>query len=1009
MACRHNPRVRQERLFVVGARGSWEAKVGESPTGGPDPDTIKTLADFARELTALREGAGLTIRDVARRAEIPDTTASGYFAGRHLPAIYQHDLFIKIIQACDVMEPRDIQRWVDALVRLRRGHGERNDTPEGASGIFISSRSGTQNTAISGVAERLAKHFGDSQVFRDSVSIPAGSHFPDKLRRALDSCKVLLVAITPEWLDRDVDGRRRIDHDEDWVRFEIATALKSDKIVIPLLIGEALLPSQDDLPPGLRELAHRQAIRIADDSYDRDVQALIESIEQFVPRLVRPVLEQSAGQSTSALIVPGFAGETTSGRDLLGISNDATALAALLTSTSLTPPIALGLFGEWGSGKTFLMRTLERDIVRLAESGASEFCHRVVSVWFNAWHYAESDMWASLLHQIFSSLHGERSTAERLLDEALAKVEGVQEAKAQAIVQVDAARRAAERVRAELEELERQHDAAKASAAEVRTRDVWQTITVDPELRRELGTAIAELGLPEVGQSARELSQAAGDIYSAVQRGRQLATVGTWWKSPLALGLLAAVVVAGLVMLLGAVVEWGNPGIVAAIGQLAVVGAGAAAWLTRQGRLVRRLLEPAERIRREIDGRLTELTAAHREESALTQQDLVDSEATLAAARVQLAEAQAREDEAMSELGQLTGARLLQRYLSERVGSADYQQYLGVIALAHRDLRDLDDHLRSAAADTAVGPLERIVLYVDDLDRCPPETVVRVLEAVHLLLALPLFAVVVGVDAAWLVRSLRDRHPLLLTSNTSQESTEDGSARARPSDYLDKIFQLTYHLPPMTPDRCANLLHQTAVDTQPEPGSGMIVHALVEPAPEFYQPDFGTTSDTGISNTTPVGEAPELNQGRTSIAAAALALDPIELRTLPVIAPLVGSSPRRAKRFLNIYRMSKARALLDADMQQSTPNAMLVLTALVVGLPDSVPAELDRSTPGDQDTLRTWLTALQLQNPAEVDRLSGFLASAGELLELPMKALTPWLSIVRRFAWPVTWDHGESR
>src|SRR5262249_7011132 len=52
-------------------------------------------------------------------------------------------------------------------------------------------------------------------------------------------------------------------------------------------------------------------------------------------------------------------------------------------------------------------------------------------------------------------------------------------------------------------------------------------------------------------------------------------------------------------------------------------------------------------------------------------------------------------------------------------------------------------------------PLERIVLYIDDLDRCPPRRVVEVLTAMQLLLALPLF---VAVDPRWLVRSLEHHH-----------------------------------------------------------------------------------------------------------------------------------------------------------------------------------------------------------------------------------------------------------
>ncbi|MFD1052515.1 P-loop NTPase fold protein, partial [Kibdelosporangium lantanae] len=46
--------------------------------------------------------------------------------------------------------------------------------------------------------------------------------------------------------------------------------------------------------------------------------------------------------------------------------------------------------------------------------------------------------------------------------------------------------------------------------------------------------------------------------------------------------------------------------------------------------------------------------------------------------------------------------------------------------------------------------------YIDERDRCPTPVVIKVLEAVHLLLAFPLFVVVVAVDATWLTSSLRD-------------------------------------------------------------------------------------------------------------------------------------------------------------------------------------------------------------------------------------------------------------
>jgi len=64
-----------------------------------------------------------------------------------------------------------------------------------------------------------------------------GRNFEDSIHRALDSCKVTLVLIGDEWLTATPDGKRRIDDENDYVRREVAAALKrADVTVIPLLV-----------------------------------------------------------------------------------------------------------------------------------------------------------------------------------------------------------------------------------------------------------------------------------------------------------------------------------------------------------------------------------------------------------------------------------------------------------------------------------------------------------------------------------------------------------------------------------------------------------------------------------------------------------------------------------------------------------------------------------------------------------------------------------------------------
>ena len=96
----------------------------------PDPGRATSPEDLGRELTAARERAELTIREAARAAGIPASTAGDYFAGRHLPSASQPQILIKLLSACGISGP-DAEPWVRALSRVRRSPGRR------ASGTIV--------------------------------------------------------------------------------------------------------------------------------------------------------------------------------------------------------------------------------------------------------------------------------------------------------------------------------------------------------------------------------------------------------------------------------------------------------------------------------------------------------------------------------------------------------------------------------------------------------------------------------------------------------------------------------------------------------------------------------------------------------------------------------------------------------------------------------------------------------------------------------------------------------
>ncbi|MFI6294419.1 helix-turn-helix domain-containing protein [Nonomuraea sp. NPDC050790] len=100
-------------------------------------DLIHTRQDFARELTAARERAGLTVRQVAAATGVQGahSTIGDWFAGRGLPSTGSRDLLDRVLRACGVDDPAERERWREAWLRVRRAPGPRPAGPEPYRGL----------------------------------------------------------------------------------------------------------------------------------------------------------------------------------------------------------------------------------------------------------------------------------------------------------------------------------------------------------------------------------------------------------------------------------------------------------------------------------------------------------------------------------------------------------------------------------------------------------------------------------------------------------------------------------------------------------------------------------------------------------------------------------------------------------------------------------------------------------------------------------------------------------
>lgn len=157
--------------------------------------------------------------------------------------------------------------------------------------VFISYRRRFDRATARFLRRDLTEAFGDEAVFRDVDDIAPGDVFPRRIADAVNECDTLLVLISPGWLET-IPG---LQDPGDFVRIELATALaRGDVKVIPLLLDGARMPSQQELPAEVGELALRQARELSDARWDDDIRHLIADISPPRPRPLRKKLSAAA-------------------------------------------------------------------------------------------------------------------------------------------------------------------------------------------------------------------------------------------------------------------------------------------------------------------------------------------------------------------------------------------------------------------------------------------------------------------------------------------------------------------------------------------------------------------------------------------------------------------------------------------------------------------------------------------------------------------------------------------
>ena len=152
-----------------------------------------------------------------------------------------------------------------------------------SQGIFLSYRRADAAPYARLLQQQLRERFPDVRVFMDLDSIEAGLDFAEVIREAVDSCAVLVALIGRQWATlTDEQGHQRLHDPDDYVRFEVQTALEHGVRVIPVLVDGAVPLRRQQLPAELRKLARLNALELSYGRYEYDANRLFDLIQQVL-------------------------------------------------------------------------------------------------------------------------------------------------------------------------------------------------------------------------------------------------------------------------------------------------------------------------------------------------------------------------------------------------------------------------------------------------------------------------------------------------------------------------------------------------------------------------------------------------------------------------------------------------------------------------------------------------------------------------------------------------------
>lgn len=669
--------------------------------------------------------------------------------------------------------------------------------------------------------------------------------------------------------------------------------------------------------------------------------------------------------------------QATDSKDLLGFEKDVRSFASIMTLKEVKPPLAIALFGNWGTGKSFFMNGLQKEITYLSKNqsfpgmkskqGENIFCDGILQIQFNAWSYLDANLWAGLVANIFEKIdeyisektkgENEKQKVREILNE---KLEIIATNKKVINESVNELENKKANISLEIETLRKKQNKLIEDIAGQTWEDISKEILKKIKLEPAVEEQLKAYGITE--DKLNVLSPNA--IYS------EFKSWSTFVKNIFKLSKISILVLSITILILLIVAI--NPNNIcddvfkicsrSIIAFLSIAGPiFAGLYITYEK--FKKLIHPLTKFKDEFNQKIAEAKFNYEQKVGLlnAQERQIETEIKTKTSELEILDEQI--EEVTYELKHSVTKRAFTNFVKAKAKDEKYEKHLGIISTIRRDFETLSElFIENSGEKSAIEvsekkvlekkevyktlkdqfdkPLNRIILYIDDLDRCSEEKVLEVLQAVHLIMAFPLFIVVVGVDKRCVNNALNFKN---LSQYKGLPVEKDKTLKSygiepiEPNEYLEKIFQIPFHIKETSDEAVENMIDsllsgqvkwedlkiengdfnkESFTQELPKKDYGVIQEEMKKNL-ENFKKEMGLPNEEAIKKEEP-------------ISVENLTLTGIEFKYLKEISFMVGKTPRTVKRFLNLYRIVRAHEGLSYSKENRNEEFKIIMFLLAL-------------------------------------------------------------------------------